>query len=201
MDREIKRKIKELCDDAGSASAAAVCDSLTEEIEKGYNERVHAGMSELNAYRDVLKNVDDIKKMLDSLPLTEDESRGRRNRENYKQNEKHIDKICSALWMLVVFAYLAFSIIFGGWRLTWLIFIWASIGQTIMDMVKKYNKGESLNKLLKRNVPSMLWRIILIIYFAVGLTVGGWKYTWLLFIFGLLVQKVFDIIIGDGSGE
>lgn len=67
-------------------------------------------MSELDAYRDVLKNVDEIKKMLDSLPITEDEQRGRQNRDSYKDNAKVIDKISSALWLLVVFVYLAFSL-------------------------------------------------------------------------------------------
>ena len=86
MDREIKRTVKKLCDEAGSAAAAAACDDLTEDIEKAYNERVKAGMSELDAYRDVLKNVDEIKKMLDSLPITEDEQRGRQNRDSYKDN-------------------------------------------------------------------------------------------------------------------
>jgi uncharacterized membrane protein len=199
MDREIKRKIKELCDDAGSAAAAAACDDLTDNIEKAYNERVKAGMSELDAYRDVLKNIDDIKKMLDSMPLTEDEKRGRSTRDDYKQNAKFIDKICSALWMLVVFVYLAFSLIFGGWRVTWLIFIWGSIGQSIMNMVKKYNKGTPLNTLLKHEVPSIVWRVIVILYFGISLTVGGWKFTWLLFILGVLINKVFDLLFGDNA--
>ncbi len=156
MDREIKRTVKKLCDEAGSAAAAAACDDLTEDIEKAYNERVKAGMSELDAYRDVLKNVDEIKKMLDSLPITEDEQRGRQNRDSYKDNAKVIDKISSALWLLVVLVYLAFSLRFGGWRYTWLIFLWGSIGQTLMNMVKNTTE-EHPRKVLRGGISNMMW--------------------------------------------
>ena len=197
MDREIKRTIKKLCDEAGSAAAAAACDDLTEDIEKAYNERVKAGMSELDAYRDVLKNVDEIKKMLDSLPITEDEQRGRQNRDSYKDNAKVIDKISSALWLLVVFVYLAFSLRFGGWRYTWLIFLWGSIGQTLMNMVKKYNRGTPLKKVLRGGISNMMWLAIVIAYFFISFAFGGWSYTWLIFIFGAFAGKIIDIFFGD----
>ena len=194
MDREIKRTVKKLCDEAGSAAA---CDDLTEDIEKAYNERVKAGMSELDAYRDVLKNVDEIKKMLDSLPITEDEQRGRQNRDSYKDNAKVIDKISSALWLLVVLVYLAFSLRFGGWRYTWLIFLWGSIGQTLMNMVKKYNRGTPLKKVLRGGISNMMWLAIVIAYFFISFVFGGWSYTWLIFIFGAFAGKIIDIFFGD----
>ena len=197
MDREIKRTVKKLCDEVGSAAAAAACDDLTEDIEKAYNERVKAGMSELDAYRDVLKNVDEIKKMLDSLPITEDEQRGRQNRDSYKDNAKVIDKISSALWLLVVLVYLAFSLRFGGWRYTWLIFLWGSIGQTLMNMVKKYNRGTPLKKVLRGGISNMMWLAIVIAYFFISFVFGGWSYTWLIFIFGAFAGKIIDIFFGD----
>ena len=154
-------------------------------------------MSELDAYRDVLKNVDEIKKMLDSLPITEDEQRGRQNRDSYKDNAKVIDKISSALWLLVVLVYLAFSLRFGGWRYTWLIFLWGSIGQTLMNMVKKYNRGTPLKKVLRGGISKMMWLAIVIAYFFISFVFGGWSYTWLIFIFGAFAGKIIDIFFGD----
>lgn len=197
MDREIKRKISELCDEAGSAAAAAVGEELIEDLEKEYEARVKAGMSELDAYRDIMKNVDEIKKMLDSMPLTEEETRWKRNRNNYRSNAKLMNKICSALWLLVVFVYLAFSLRFGGWQLTWLIFIWAAIGQIFMNMVKAYNKGVPLKKAMRGRMTAIVWLAIVMLYFIISIIGGGWSYTWLIFILAALIQKVIDIFIGE----
>lgn len=197
MDREIKRKIRELCDEAGGAAAAAVGEELVEDLEKEYEARVNAGMSELDAYRDIMKNVDKIKEMLDSMPLTDDEVRWKQNRTDYKRNAKLIDKICSALWLLVVFVYLAFSLRFGGWQITWLIFIWAAIGQIFMNMVKAYNKGVPLKKAIRGRITAVMWLTVVMLYFIISIIGGGWSYTWLIFILAALIQKVIDIFVGE----
>lgn len=193
MKKEIEKKIKELCNDAGSAAAAEICPDLTEDIERAYDERVAAGMSELDAYRDVLRNVDDIKKMLDSMPLTEDEERGRRTKDSRKYNEKLLDKICSSLWLLVVIVYLLFSLTFGGWWYTWLIFLWGAIGQTFFDMIKKYNRGTPLKKVLRKGISAIMWLAITIAYFVFSFATGKWALTWILFIFGALLENVINI--------
>ncbi|MGN1409692.1 MAG: hypothetical protein ACI4XJ_05905 [Eubacteriales bacterium] len=193
MKKEIEKKIKELCDEAGSAAAAEICPDLTEDIERAYDERIAAGMSELDAYRDVLRNVDDIKKMLDSMPLTEDEERGRRTKDSRKYSEKLLDKICTSLWLLVVIVYLLFSLTFGGWRYTWLIFLWGAIGQTFFDMLKKYNRGTPLKKVLRKGISAIMWLAITMAYFVFSFATGKWAVTWIIFIFGALLENVINI--------
>lgn len=197
MKKEIEKKIKELCDEAGSAAAAELCSDLTEDIERAYDERIAAGMSELDAYRDVLRNVDDIKKMLDSMPLTEDEERGRRTKDNRKSNEKLLDKISSSLWLIVVIIYLLFSLTFGGWQLTWLIFLVGAIGQNFFDMVKKYNRGMPLKKVLRKGISAIMWLSIVILYFLLSFATRSWGITWIIFIFGALLENVINIFCKD----
>lgn len=197
MKKEIERKIKELCKEAGSAAAAEMCGELTEDIENAYDERVKAGMSELDAYRDVLKNIDEIKAMLDSLPKTDDEIRGEQKKKERKHNEKLMDNICSALWLLVVIAYILGSFITGAWKITWLIFLWGAVGQNLMDMVKKYNRGEPLKKVLRKGLSGVMWLFIVMIYFFISIMMGGWFITWVIFIFGALIEKILDIFLKE----
>lgn len=193
MKKEIEKKIKELCDNAGSAAAAEICPDLTEDIERAYDERVAAGMSELDAYRDVFRNVGEIKKMLYSMPLTEEEELGRRTKENRKYNEKLLDKICSSLWLLVVIVYLLFSMSVGGWGYTWLIFLWGAIGQTFFGMIKKYNRGTPLKKVLRKGISTIMWLAITMLYFLFSFATGSWHITWIIFIFGALLENVINI--------
>ena len=63
MKDELNKKIRELCNSAGSSAACAMAPVLTEDLGRKYDERVAAGMSELDAYRDVLRSVDRIEAM------------------------------------------------------------------------------------------------------------------------------------------
>ena len=74
MKEELNKKIRALCDEAGSASAAAMAPRLITDLDKEYDKRVSAGMSELDAYRDILRSVDRIEAMLRALPRDNKES-------------------------------------------------------------------------------------------------------------------------------
>ncbi len=197
MKKEIEKKVKELCDEAGSAAAQNIRESITDDLEARYDERVKSGMSELDAYRDVLKNVDYIRDMLASLPLTEDEERGKIHEADRKYNEKKLDSICSALWLLVVIAYILGSFATGQWRITWLIFLWGAVGQTIMDMVKKYNRGTPMKKLMRKGISTIMWLFITMFYFLISFATGGWYITWIVFLIGAFIKKIIDLFLKE----
>ena len=68
MRDELNKKIRELCEDAGSQAALRMIPVLTADLDREYDKRIEAGMVELDAYRDVLRSVDRIEAMLRSLP-------------------------------------------------------------------------------------------------------------------------------------
>ncbi len=197
MKKEIEKKVKELCDEAGSAAAQEIRGSITDDLEERYDQRVRAGMSELDAYRDVLKNVDYIRDMLKSLPLTEDEARGKMHEEGRKYNEKKLDSICSALWLLVVIAYILGSFATGHWEITWIIFLWGAVGQNLMDMVKKYNRGTPLKKVIRKGLSTIIWLFITMFYFVISFGMGGWHITWIVFLIGAFIEKIIDLFFKD----
>ncbi len=223
MKKEIEKKVKELCDEAGSAAAQEVCGSLTRNLERGYDERIRAGMSELDAYRDVLRNVDEIKAMLDKLPKddgkapdsgkekrrsarerkaekkakksAESESGvGKEGKSGWHMSNRKMNSLCAALWILVTIVYFLGSFMTGRWELTWLIFLWGTIGQIIMNMVKKYNRGAPLGDTIRKGLTPIMWLVITIFYFIVSFGTGMWHLTWLVYLVGAIGQVLLSLV-------
>jgi len=87
---------------------------------------------------------------------------------------------------------------FGGWHLTWLIFPWTAIGQILLSMAKKYNRGVNLKKVLKDGLSGILWIAVTIFYFIISFALGYyWHLTWLIFPFTAILQILLNAIFSD----
>ena len=91
MKDELNKKIRELCNSAGSSAACAMAPVLTEDLDRKYDERVAAGMSELDAYRDVLRSVDRIEAMLRALPKDSPKTGDQKARDSKSQDQESRD--------------------------------------------------------------------------------------------------------------
>ena len=196
MKKELNKKIKKLCDDMGTAAAAEKLPELTEQLDHTFDQCVEAGMSELDAYREVLRNVDKIQEMLDSLPVTEKEKKKKDRKLGSKTLKRNLDAVSACMWLCTVAAYFLISFRFGRWHLTWLIFLWSTIGQILLDMVQKYNDGTPLKKVFHKEFPGILWVGTVILYFLISFRFGGWALTWLIFIAATVFQIIFDAVTG-----
>lgn len=188
MKNELKKTIRQLCDEVGTAAAEKERDSLTDNLTEEYDKRVKAGMAELDAYRDVLKNIDKIREMLESLPETEEDTRWKAKETGRKNLERILGKISACMWISTVIVYFLVSFASGAWHLTWLVFLWSTIGQILLGMVKKYNRGKPMKKVLKSGGSAILWLLITILYFVISFVGGAWHLTWLIFLVGALIQ-------------
>lgn len=222
MKDELNRKIRELCDETGSASAAAMAPRLISDMDSEYDKRVKAGMSELDAYRDVLRSVDRIKAMLSALPKDE----GNRNASPFsasaaaaadggedwdpaedfsrraagmKRLKFYVEKASSLLWVGTTLLYFLWSLAFGGWRYTWLIFLWAAAGQVVLSAAEEYNKRLNLKKTLLDTFSGCLWIEAVIFFFLAGFGLGLWRFSWLIFLAATIVQILLGAVLGDGK--
>lgn len=197
MKNELNRKIRKLCDSAGSAAAAAKYDELTKQMNADYDARIKAGMSEIDAYRDVLRDVDKIQELLNSLPKTEEDDERISLQKSYKWLSKNLSRISGCMWIATAIVYLLFSMTYGGWGITWLIFLWTTIGQIVLNMVKKYNRGVKLKKVLKGGLSGILWIAVTILYFLFSMIVGYWHLSWLIFPFTVILQIILNALFSD----
>jgi len=194
MKKELKKKIESLCGEVGTAAAAEKIDELTGKIDAEFERRVAEGQSELDAYRELLSDVDRIRAMLAELPETDEESERKERAKNARKINAMLGSIEAAMWLLTVVAYFAISFLFGHWHMTWLIFLSSSIGSVLFDMLRKYNKGVPFEKVMEQEFSGVLWLGIVIVYFLYSFTVGGWawSYSWLIFILGAVVEVILD---------
>ena len=197
MKNELNRKIRKLCDSAGSAAAAAKYDELSKQMNADYDARIKAGMSEIDAYRDVLRDVDKIQELLNSLPKTEEDDERISLQKSYKWLSKNLSRISGCMWIATAIVYLLFSMTYGGWEITWLIFLWTTIGQIVLNMVKKYNRGVKLKKVLKGGLSGILWIAVTILYFLFSMIVGYWHLSWLIFPFTVILQIILNALFSD----
>lgn len=194
MKKELKKKIEAICKEIGTAAAAEQIDELTEKVDEEFERRVAEGKSELDAYREILLNVDKIREMLNELPKTDEEDDRKAREKNARKVRAILDSVEAAMWLLTVVAYFLISFLFGHWHLTWLIFLSSAIGSVIFDMVRKYNRGVPLDKVMDQEFSGVMWIAIVIVYFLYSFTVGGWawSYSWLIFILGAVVEVIRD---------
>ena len=223
MKDELNKKIRELCDEAGSASAAAMAPRLITDLDGEYDKRVRAGMSELDAYRDVLRSVDRIRAMLSALPKDEGSERASRSagfpesgaedtedgwdpEEDFsrraagmKKLKFYVEKASSLLWVGTTLVYFLWSLAFGGWRYTWLIFLWAAAGQVVLSAAEDYNKRLNLKKTLLDTFSGCLWIEAVIFFFLAGFGLGLWRFSWLIFLAATIAQILLSAVLGDGK--
>ncbi len=197
LKEQLEKRLKKVCDSIGTQAAAEKFDSLSQSIEAEYDKRVAGGMSELDAYKEMLRDIDAIEDLLRDMKKTEEEEEQERNRKTWKKWKKKLDAIEGSVqgiwWLCTVIFYFFVSITFGHWHMTWLLFLTGSIGSIIIEMLFQYNKGVPKKKILE-NLHGILWLAIVVVYFGVSFLFGGWAYTWLIFVFGALVEVIADAV-------
>lgn len=200
MKRELDKKIKQICDEVGGAAAEAKLDDVTRIMNDQYDKIVESGKTELDAYRALLADTEKIREMFNSIPQSEQkrnpqgESEKSSRKKKNKKEKGILDTIETSMWLLIVIFYFLFSMRFGHWNLSWLVFLWGSIGSVLIGMVKKYNRGESLRRTMKKGISKIMWLYIVIIYFAGSFIFGGWAVSWVIFLVGALAEVILNAI-------
>lgn len=194
MREEIYKKIKSISDAVGTSGAAMKAQEISEDLVREYDDKISAGMDELRAYRAVLKDVKKIEEILRSMPKTDEEILKEERKENHKKANDVLASLSSILWIATVIGYVLISFSIGRWHLTWLVFLYSSILETIIGMVRKYNKGHSLKKVMRSGLSSVIWLSTIILYFLISFNLGYWHLTWLIFLAAALVQKIVGLI-------
>lgn len=194
MKQELERKIKSVCQKAGSSAAAAKYSELAEKLGKEYDQRVAAGMSELDAYRDVLKNIDEIEAILRAMPKTEEDFARDQAKARGKKMSKLLGTASSVLWLAAVLLFFVLNRTFRV-GISLLVFPWAAMGQTFLDMTGKILKGKPTRKVLREGLSGILWLGAVIVFFLFR-----WYFFWdgwLVFVAAAIVQVILSAVLGN----
>ena len=159
MKDELNKKIRELCNSAGSSAACAMAPVLTEDLDRKYDERVAAGMSELDAYRDVLRSVDRIEAMLRALPKDSPKAQDPKSQDQKSQDPKTAPKKKTA----------------GTREAPPYVRPSTPEEEEAADLAA----GRKRLSFLVGQSSALLWVGTTLLYFLWSLTFGGWRYTWI----------------------
>ena len=100
------------------------------------------------------------------------------------------------MWLLTVPVYLIGSMVTGWWKASWLIFLLASVAQTILSaVVDVNNEKKNPRRVLRKCRSSVMWQMTVILYFVLSFATNMWGVTWLIFIAAVIAQ----VIMGKGK--
>ncbi len=197
MKDQLTKKVRKVCERVGTSAALAKADEYAKAMEAEYDRRVASGMAELDAYKEFLGDLDKMEDLLRTLPETEEEAAAKGEAIARKEWNKKLSaiqgKINGIWWLLTVIFYLWFSFTFGRWHLTWLMFLSSSIGSILIDMLFDYNRGVPKKKVYGK-LHEIFWLAVVIAYFLISFTFGKWHLTWLIFVLGVVVEGIVDLV-------
>ena len=193
MKKELNKKIIEICEEAGTAAAAQKCGEIMDELDREYDARIESGMTQIEAYRDVLGRLDEIKKLVESLPAEESEEEEADRRQGHKTLKRIIDKVESIMWVASAPLYLLMSFSTHKWKYTWLMFLVFALVQVILDTVVDSNDGKKdRRKVINGGKSAILWIFTTLLYFIISFATHRWAITWIIFIGAVIVQIAMD---------
>ncbi|MCL2519028.1 MAG: permease prefix domain 1-containing protein [Oscillospiraceae bacterium] len=68
---------------------------------------------------------------------------------------------------------------------------------TLVEDFKKYQMNNSNIKQFRNTIISVMWMLIVVIYFIISFAIGAWHLTWLIFIIGAalnqIIKAIFDL--------
>lgn len=188
-----------------SAEGAAVYEEESAKITEHYDRMVADGMTELEAYKALLNDINIMRLKLLAVQAEEAAAAAEKQasetaKTEKKQKNKKLRRLAGGmhaiLWLLTPIWYLLSSFFTGDWHMTWLLFLGSAIGSILLDIVVKYNEGMPLHK--HGGWHGIFWIGLVMFYFWFSFTFGHWALTWLLFPAGAVVE-VFWKILRDGQ--
>ena len=111
--------------------------------------------------------------------------------------KKHQGLLNSVLWLGTVILYFLISMNFGHWHFTWLMFVSASVGSVIIDMLVSMEEGN--RKAALEHLHGILWLCSVIVYFVFSFTFGRWGTSWLIFPAAALVSILLNFFIKENT--
>lgn len=67
--------------------------------------------------------------------------------------------------------------------------------ETVVEEFKEWQSEKTNKKEVKNAIHSIIWMLILIVYFVVSFVTGAWYITWVLFLAGICITAIIDLIL------
>ena len=174
---------------------AEALDGFVEEAKDLYDEKVAAGVADLDAYRSAVETVmPRIKEAAAGLKAPVPETKPGEEKRPKNDGLASVEEAAhTSFWLITAAAYFIVSFLTRRWDVTWVIWLGGAVGSMVIDAVFDLNRGKSVSKIWS-NMEGALWLVVLIVYFTVSFLTHKWGITWVIFLIGALLSAVLEAV-------
>ena len=212
MEENLRKFLENLFADAPkSKKTVELREELYLNLKEKYQDLVKKGATEDEAFEIVKRSVGDVERLIQDI--NEPDPTSKAAMEQRRKKSAFRIALAVGLYILSPVAIILFGTM--GQPIVGLVLMFALIAaatsimvyNNIMrpkfvkiddTMVEEFREWKASNaaKAEKKNLySSIVWPIIVVLYFLISFTTGAWYVTWVIFILGVVVQKLIDAIM------
>ena len=212
MEENLRKYLETLFADAPkSQKTVELREELYLNLKEKYQDLLDKGATEDEAFEIVKRSVGDVERLIQEI--NEPDATSKAAMEQRRKKSAFRIAIAVALYILSPVAIILFGTM--GQPIVGLVLMFALIAaatslmvyNNIMrpkfvkiedTMVEEFREWKASNaaKAEKKNLySSIVWPIIVVLYFLISFTTGAWYVTWVIFILGVVVQRLIDVIM------
>ena len=213
MEQQIRGYIEELFMQAPNTQKAYdMKQELTNNLIEKYETLLLGGMAPEEAYRATIKSIGDIRELF--ISLQDDAAINMDEYESYRKQHAGIVSFSVALYILSIVPV----ILFGGKFSTVLMLVMIAFAtfllvnssmskpksqqmyeENVVEDFRNWQDRTAQNKQIKKSLNTVVWSIVLVLYFLISFSSGAWWITWLIFPLGAAVQGIISIFLAQNG--
>lgn len=206
MYEELRKRVDELFSDAPkTARAMELKEELTANMIEKYDDLIAAGKTEEEALKGSLSGIADMDSLVKGLreDITVSEEEMRRER----QKSAIFISVGVGLYIVGIAVLILFSEVFQFNDVVGLILMLVidavATGLIVYNALsrprylsakpeeeKEWQPADTRTFDVLRQVKSILWLLIVVLYFLISFVFGAWAFSWLIFIIGVAIEKI-----------
>ena len=214
MSERIRMGVEEVFKDAPrTKKVQELKEELMANLEEKYQDLIRQGKGEEEAYHMVIASIGDIDEIvatiIDKDPLNIDKVD--------QERKKTALVVCSAvgLYILSIITFLLLDeyggrnsdtlaistfMLIAGAASCLLVYHFLSrpnyvkADESIVEEFKEWKQGSSKKRQLYRSIVSIMWALIVVIYFVISFTWMNWYCSWIIFIVGAVIERIIKLI-------
>lgn len=207
MINKIKNYIEDAFENAPNTKGAReLKEEMTANLIEKYNDLIEAGKTEEEAYREVVKGIGNIDKLISDLNVNVNPSM---SSYDIKKSAK-IKAVAISLYILSPVLLISLSEVGDGILGLSLMLVLVAIAtgllvynnatkpqpvfedEDILDEFMQWRTNKKKSNVVYNSIKSVVWLVILCVYFLISFTTNAWNVSWIIFLIGAAINLIID---------
>ena len=181
-------------------------EELLSNLSEKYDDLIQRGYSEEDAYQAAISGIGDVGQLIDALgrdPVREEDDTRWRKTNAVLVSCSVMLYILSVIPLFILQDITGLIVMFALAALATGLIVFSFMSrpkyhradETVVEEFKEWQSDHQKTAHLQKSISSIIWPLIVVLYFFVSFRFGAWAYSWILFILGAAVQNIIKLII------